>query len=82
MCWTQRKADKLNYLKKTLMWYLNDKIANLETLGNPKKGVSSANRRASDEIAEFHRNPSNTAQGIRNWNVLSDRICSRSSNSP
>jgi len=37
MCWTQGKTDKLTYLKKTKMWYLEDKTCSLDDL-QPKKG--------------------------------------------
>ena len=59
MCWTQRKADKMNYLKKTLMWYLNDEVATLDALG-AKKGTKSV-------INPFHSKPQSAMKGKLNW---------------
>ena len=64
MCWTQRKDDKLNYLKKTLMWYLSYR-ATLENLGNSKKNSASQIDR---EISRFHGKP-NPHQTQENWKV-------------
>ena len=75
MCWTQRKADKVNYLKKTLMWYLNDEIATLDYLG-AKKGVKSV-------ISPFHSKPQSAKKGKANWEQkLSNLVCKRSDDSP
>ena len=70
MCWTQRKADKLNYFRKTLMWYLNDAIANIETLAGP------AGR--NNLIKEFHYHNGGPGQ----WDYMARKICARSDNSP
>lgn len=78
MCWTQRKADKLNYFKKTLMWYLNDNIANIQTLGNSKK---EAHLVRMSPLKEFHQTPMYGSANSR-WDRLSALICMRSDNSP
>ena len=82
MCWTQRKADKLNYFRKTLMWYLDDNVANIETLGNnPRASVSERSRNPLNSFHNIHY--SNFEEANSQWeSKLSRRICKKSPNSP
>ena len=80
MCWTQRKADKLNYFRKTLMWYLDDSVANVDTLGNsPSKSML---EKARNPLRPFHSPPGTLERAKQQWELLSRKICKRSDNSP
>jgi len=82
-CRTQGKADKLNYLKKTKMWYVNDRACSLEQL-QPKKGAW--------PLREALQNTKITKaakiQGLnhlvynQSWLALAGLCCKRDANAP
>jgi hypothetical protein len=62
------------------MWYLDDSVANIETLGNDPKGDRNARER--NPLKDFHLEPHNLADAEEKWNKFSQRICRRSNESP
>jgi hypothetical protein len=68
-CWTQGKADKLIYLRKSKMWYLTDTCSNLENL-KPEGEVFGS-------ITEKEKHDTDLR-----WNHLSDMCCQKVEGAP
>ncbi len=78
MCWTQGKPQKLEYLKKAKMWYLNENCTALDNYIPPRGNVFKE-MDLEYKICTRNGKEANNGKGQacyrRNWQLLSQKCC-------